>query len=274
MYNSYMGAALFGLFLGGCIWGLIPLIIGICKKRWGLGLLFMVLCGVSAWFAGGAPFVLGILTGFCLLGMRDKNEPPEDPDAWVCGACVTKNAGADVVCKRCGKSKPGTSGAQPQEREKESLQEPVSQVSTNEPGNDEPYLNAQVSQQEASRPTVYNAPVLSAPVPPQTLQHNAFVTVTTGPMAGRQFRCRPGTVVIAGRDPSKCNLVLGQYNAVSGAHCRIEIQDQRILVTDLQSTNGTYFNGSRLPVNQPVPLGNQAVLQLGSGACTVRIEFQ
>lgn len=124
------------------------------------------------------------------------------------------------------------------------------------------------------RPAV-EKPKVSVPpqVPPQP-QHSAVVSVTTGAMAGRQFRCKPGTIVMAGRNPSKCNLVLSQYPAVSGTHCRIEIQDQRILVTDLQSTNGTYANGKRFPANQTVSVGSSILLQLGSGECVISIQFE
>ncbi|XP_041991117.1 uncharacterized protein LOC121742138 [Salvia splendens] len=62
---------------------------------------------------------------------------------------------------------------------------------------------------------------------------------------------RPGTfqidsnVVTVGRVPDKADIVL-PVPTVSGAHARIEKTEENLLITDLDSTNGTFINEKRL----------------------------
>lgn len=141
-----------------------------------------------------------------------------------------------------------------------------------------PPKDEEVVKQEKEKsavPPVTETTVPAEPVlPPRQPSGNAVITVVGGPMAGRQFRCRPGTAVVAGRDGGRCHLVLNQYSSVSGVHCRIEIRPQKILATDLQSTNGTYAKGLRLPADQQVDLGDNAVIQLGNEDGRIEIHFE
>ncbi|MDR3536792.1 MAG: SpoIIE family protein phosphatase [Acetobacteraceae bacterium] len=50
--------------------------------------------------------------------------------------------------------------------------------------------------------------------------------------------------------------------AVSRHHCRLDRAADRIMLTDLSSTNGTYVNGT--PVETPVPLDDGAVIRVGA----------
>lgn len=67
-------AAILGFFIGGCIWGLIPLIIGIVKKRWWIGLICLILCGVTAWLSSILPFIVAIISGIILLIVPKKED--------------------------------------------------------------------------------------------------------------------------------------------------------------------------------------------------------
>jgi ABC-type multidrug transport system ATPase subunit/predicted component of type VI protein secretion system len=69
----------------------------------------------------------------------------------------------------------------------------------------------------------------------------------------------PGRVVI-GRDPAQVSLVL-QHPSVSSLHCSIAF-DQGV-ITDHQSTSGTYLGGNRLPPNAPTPLQPDSVIHIG-----------
>ena len=65
------------------------------------------------------------------------------------------------------------------------------------------------------------------------------------------------------------NLVdLTDYNAewhgVSRRHCRLARHGHRLIVTDLDSTNGTYVNGRRLAPSQPTVLADGDHLILGT----------
>ncbi|KAF6138357.1 hypothetical protein GIB67_040323 [Kingdonia uniflora] len=53
------------------------------------------------------------------------------------------------------------------------------------------------------------------------------------------------SVVTVGRVPEKADMVI-PVGTVSGLHARIEKKDGRLLVTDLDSTNGTFINDNRL----------------------------
>jgi hypothetical protein len=61
---------------------------------------------------------------------------------------------------------------------------------------------------------------------------------------------------------------LAPFNAfsmgVSRQHARIQRVEDAYLVTDLNSTNGTWLNEKRLTPDRPVPLPNAAQLRLGS----------
>ncbi|CAL4989853.1 unnamed protein product [Urochloa decumbens] len=79
---------------------------------------------------------------------------------------------------------------------------------------------------------------------------------------------RPGAIEIAsdavtvGRVADKADIVL-PIATVSGTHARLEKKDGRLLVTDLDSTNGTYINERRLNPGFPVPIDPGSFLIFG-----------
>ena len=83
-----------------------------------------------------------------------------------------------------------------------------------------------------------------------------------------------GAVLVIGRSAARSNLPLAQYEKVSSAHCRVEIGNRCLRVTDLNSTNGTYANGERISPNQPVILREGDTLMLANDACVFRIAFE
>jgi FHA domain len=90
-----------------------------------------------------------------------------------------------------------------------------------------------------------------------------------GGMAPRLLITGPGDLpseVVLGPDP----LVIGRAPGaglllpsieVSRAHCRVAVSDTGVSVTDLNSTNGTFIDGERVPGAAPLPPG--AVLRIG-----------
>lgn len=112
------------------------------------------------------------------------------------------------------------------------------------------------------------------PTTPVAAPASITLKLCTGPMAGNCYSCTPGGYATLGRAPSRCEIVLNeQYNMVSGVHCRIQFFDQYATVTDLNSTNGTYVNGTRLTAGQPVTVQNGATIYLANSSCAFQIYF-
>jgi pSer/pThr/pTyr-binding forkhead associated (FHA) protein len=59
-----------------------------------------------------------------------------------------------------------------------------------------------------------------------------------------RFRIRPGGVKTVGR-ATRADFVIDAA-LVSRLHCRLEADDERLNVVDLDSTNGTWVNGKRV----------------------------
>lgn len=64
----------------------------------------------------------------------------------------------------------------------------------------------------------------------------------------------------------------GYEVGVSRKHCRIFKQGDQFFVEDLQSTNGTRLNGQFIPPNQPSPLKDGDVLELGAFKVTFKVK--
>ena len=67
---DYVASAFVGLFIGGCIWGIIPLIIAIGKKKRNLGIGLMALCGVTAFLSSMLPFWVAIISSIVVAFMK------------------------------------------------------------------------------------------------------------------------------------------------------------------------------------------------------------
>ena len=69
---------------------------------------------------------------------------------------------------------------------------------------------------------------------------------------------------LLGRGPNAGTvLTLNEYSGVSRIHARLLMKDGSLFVSDLQSRNGTWINGQRLPSGQPHELRAGDVLNLG-----------
>lgn len=120
------------------------------------------------------------------------------------------------------------------------------------------------------------SPTAAAPAyePAAPAASNITLRVCTGAMAGNDYSCPPGTQAILGRAPSRCQIVLdASYNLVSGVHCRIDFYDRYVSVTDLNSTNGTFVNGTRLTPGQPMNAQNGATIYLANSSCAFQVYF-
>jgi len=98
--------------------------------------------------------------------------------------------------------------------------------------------------------------------PGKPLPHRIKLTVTAGPDAGAQVIAKQGAVV--GR-AKQVDLTLGDPS-VSSFHVELRATADGIDVHDLESRNGTFFEGARLS-RAVVPIGS--VLTIGSSAIRV-----
>jgi pSer/pThr/pTyr-binding forkhead associated (FHA) protein len=96
---------------------------------------------------------------------------------------------------------------------------------------------------------------LRAP-PPRALYH---LTIVAPPTASRQLPIAAASLTIGRVAP--CDLVL-EGAEISRRHCRIEVAGERICITDLNSTNGTFVDGKRIEGTVELPEG--ATLQIGA----------
>jgi len=85
-----------------------------------------------------------------------------------------------------------------------------------------------------------------------------FLVIVEGNERGRRVSLGTTPVAIGRRQP--CEIVLDDPEA-SRLHCRVEIRGYDAVVTDLQSTNGTFIDGTR--INGSAVLPNGGVLRIG-----------
>lgn len=85
-----------------------------------------------------------------------------------------------------------------------------------------------------------------------------------------RLRCWDGRIVpvgngaTLGRDPSNTIVLPADARGVSRSHCRLEVQNGRLILTDIGSSQGTLIHGKRLPVHTPVALKPGSIFCLGS----------
>jgi len=63
-------------------------------------------------------------------------------------------------------------------------------------------------------------------------------------------------VLLIGRNPD-CDVVLKASRKVSRLHCLLAVADNRVIVRDLNSTNGVWINGHRVERERGVELGDE-----------------
>lgn len=78
---------------------------------------------------------------------------------------------------------------------------------------------------------------------------------------GRTFQIPLKDTVIVGRRPGEANLLIDYDKSVSGKHCAISVKNGKFYVKDLQSSNGTMLNGTRILAEMEIHPG--AILTLG-----------
>ena len=92
-------------------------------------------------------------------------------------------------------------------------------------------------------------------VPPQEPGLPAQVTIVSGPEPGRVYQFSLGAKAVIGRDAG-CDVMLTGDKEVSGRHCELTRNSNRIEIADLGSMNGTLLNGAPVVARQRVEDGD------------------
>ncbi|GFI19437.1 hypothetical protein IMSAG249_02445 [Lachnospiraceae bacterium] len=96
------------------------------------------------------------------------------------------------------------------------------------------------------------------------------IVLTDMDSPSRTFQMPLNNSVLIGRGKGECDIVIDHDSnkTVSRKHCRIDVKNGCFFVTDLQSGNGTYVNGSKILSETEIFSGN--ILKLGN----VKLKFE
>lgn len=105
------------------------------------------------------------------------------------------------------------------------------------------------------------------PVPPSNPNDSGYrVQGVSGALEGKRYMITRNGTLTLGRDPQRCNVVLPNNTpGVSGCHCSVWLDGDKVMLKDEGSTHGTFLNpGRRLAGGQAVQLLPGEVFSLGS----------
>ena len=118
-----------------------------------------------------------------------------------------------------------------------------------------------------------NAPAPTDRIPPQPSQPNQPPPPPPPPQPAAPGKLKltsqvHGVVIeaqdgdILGRSKGNFAAILGRFSYLSGQHCQVNKIPGGWSIMDKGSTNGTFFNGSKLNPNTPVSLSNGSRVKL------------
>jgi len=114
------------------------------------------------------------------------------------------------------------------------------------------------------------APRLELPRPPAEPSYGS-VQVMAGSLAGQRFKITKAGILV-GTDPSKCQICVTE-DSISHEHAWIIPVDNRVVVIDRGSTNGTFINSVDSPRVSKVGLQNGDRVYLGKKGSVVLTYF-
>ena len=118
---------------------------------------------------------------------------------------------------------------------------------------------------------VETVPRAELPPPPPAEQTFGSVQVTAGSLSGQRFKITKAGLLI-GTDSSKCQICVTE-DAISHEHAWIVPVDNRVVIIDRGSTNGTYINSVDSPRVSKVGLQNGDRIYLGKKGTVVLTYF-
>ncbi|MFE5670328.1 FHA domain-containing protein [Agromyces sp. NPDC056523] len=98
-----------------------------------------------------------------------------------------------------------------------------------------------------------------------TAENASRLVITSGSKAGAEFPLGRDEITI-GRSSDSAIIIRDDYTSTH--HARLMLWNGRWMIQDLDSTNGTFLNGSRVTVPTPIPLG--ATVKVGATTFELR----
>jgi hypothetical protein len=111
-----------------------------------------------------------------------------------------------------------------------------------------PSASAAPTEQLTARPA---APPANSGPERANARNATRLVITSGPKSGTEFPLTSDSVTI-GRSGDSSLVIRDDYTSTH--HARLMLWNEEWMIQDLDSTNGTFLNGSRLAVPTPVPL--------------------
>jgi len=109
------------------------------------------------------------------------------------------------------------------------------------------------------------APTPSAGGGDATVENASRLVITSGAKSGAEFPLGRDEITI-GRSSDSAIIIRDDYTSTH--HARLMLWNGRWMIQDLDSTNGTFLNGSRVTVPTPIPLG--ATVKVGATTFELR----
>ncbi|MFC9917245.1 FHA domain-containing protein FhaB/FipA [Agromyces binzhouensis] len=98
-----------------------------------------------------------------------------------------------------------------------------------------------------------------------TSENASRLVITSGSKSGAEFPLGRDEITI-GRSSDSAIIIRDDYTSTH--HARLMLWNGRWMIQDLDSTNGTFLNGSRVTVPTPIPLG--ATVKVGATTFELR----
>ncbi|MGN0321733.1 MAG: FHA domain-containing protein [Oliverpabstia sp.] len=98
------------------------------------------------------------------------------------------------------------------------------------------------------------------------------VQCLNGPIQGQTYQLSESSPLLFGRNPVCQVRYPSSTPGVSGTHCKLEVKGNQIILTDMNSSYGTFLNGQKLAPNVPYTLQSNAEFYLADRKNLFRIQ--
>lgn len=106
-------------------------------------------------------------------------------------------------------------------------------------------------------------------------QPRPYIVGVQGEFGGSQFPIESGETIWFGRNSGDCQIVFPKNKKISRRHCSVSYDSQQhyFILTDLNSSNGTWIGGERIDPSQPAVLQNGDEFYVGDSSNVFRVEL-